>query len=149
MLTEARRSALKRSALRWIRIVERLVGRLSLGGLPAQLHQLASGQRTADEWIIDAHLLAVALRQVEQHLKHLDRYETEPLARAAQEYLAEYQSLEIKNLRDVLEHEAEYTADAKTAKLPQAEYVRDLAAPISFGSTSGRARLRLRLRPRV
>jgi hypothetical protein len=143
MPTESRQSVLERNIVRWVRVVDRIAARLSVLGLPSQLHQLASGHRDVDEWIIDAHLLGVALRQIDQHLQHLGTYRTDRLAIAARGYLAEYESLEIKNLRDVLEHEAEYIAEAKTARLPQTEYVLDPAAPVSFGSATGSGRGRI------
>ena len=137
MPTDERRRILERNALKWVRAAGRVASRLSIWNIGDQLVQVASGTRTSDEWLIDAHLCGVAFRQIEQHLIHMRPYRTEALGQSAEAYLREYGSLEIKRLRDMLEHAAEYIAEAPTAKRINVPYVRDPNSPIGFSSGFG------------
>jgi hypothetical protein len=123
MPTDERRRILERNALKWARVVGRVANRLSIWRIGDQLAQVASGTRTSDEWLIDAHLCGVGFRQIEQHLIHMRPYRTDALGQSAEAYLQEYGSREIKRLRDMLEHAAEYIAEAPTAKRKNLHYV--------------------------
>lgn len=60
----------------------------------------------------DAHVIAICLRQIDQHIKALMKSQLwrGELAKRGQNFRSIFGSNEIKDLRDVIEHSAEYLA---------------------------------------
>lgn len=66
----------------------------------------------------DAHLVPLSLRHIDEHLRQLKGSSlwTDQVAALATEFWQEYNSEEIRNLRNLLEHSAEYVAGRGTKR---------------------------------
>ena len=130
---EEPRSLLERNILIWATVVQKITPRLSAKELVEQIAAIAfKGERAPEEWLTDAHLLAIGIRQIEEHFQHLKKvgFRTPEIAQAAKQFFAACKTADVKNLRDLLEHQAEYIA-GKTRKQ---RLVVDLKQSVSFGS---------------
>ena len=127
------RSLLERNILKWIVVVQKITLRLSEKELVKQIAAVAfKGERAPEEWLIDAHLLAIGLRQIEEHLQYLKKlgFRTPKIAQAAKQFFAAYKTADLKDLRDLLEHQAQYIA----GKARKPHLVVDLKRSVSFES---------------
>lgn len=129
------RSLLERNILMWIVVVQKITSRLWLSEeeLGKQIAAIAfKGERAPEEWITDAHLLAIGLRQIAEHLQYLKKvgFRTPEIRRAAKQFFAAYETADLKDLRDLLEHQAQYIA----GKARKPHLVVDLKQSVSFGN---------------
>lgn len=73
--------------------------------------------------VVNVHMLAVALRQIDRHLELLAPEWEGDLAKRGTHFRNLYASSEMKDLRDVLEHSADYVADrGRKPQLKQSEH---------------------------
>jgi hypothetical protein len=70
-------------------------------------------------------------------------FTTDALRLAAEAFLEEYGSSELKRLRNMLEHSAEYIAEARTRRRSYIPYVLQPGEPIGFAAGSGDDETRL------
>ena len=127
------RLLLERNILMWVVVVQKITPRLSEKELVEQIAAVAfKGERAPDEWLTDAHLLAIGIRQIEVHLQYLKKvgFSTPEIAQAAKQFFAACKTADLKNLRDLLEHQAEYIA----GKGRKPHLVVDLKQSVSFES---------------
>jgi len=126
-------SLLERNILMWAVVVQKITPRLSEEELIKQIAAIAfKGERAPEEWLSDPHLLAIGIRQIEKHLQCLKKvgFRTPKIEQAAKQFLAACKTADVKNLRNLLEHQAEYIAgEARKRHL-----VVDLKQSVSFGS---------------
>jgi hypothetical protein len=119
----------------WAVIVQEITPRLqpSWQELAEQIAAVAfKRERTGEEWLTEAHLLAIGIRQIEKHLQYLKTvgFRTPEIKRAAKQFFTVCKTADVKNLRDLLEHQAEYIA----GKGKKPHLVVDLKQSLSFGS---------------
>lgn len=131
------RSLLERNVLMYAGVVQRITPRLSVKEITELVEPLvavAKDERVAFEWLSNAHLLAIGIRQIEQHLRRLKSagFRTPQIRQAAKQFFNAYKSADVKNLRDLLEHQADYIA----GKGEKPRLVVDLKQSVSFGSDS-------------
>jgi hypothetical protein len=133
-----RGALLERNAKMWAVVVQKVIPRPRLSPEELAEHTLAviKGERAGETRLSDAHLLAIGLRQIEQHLRRLKRmrtgFRTPHIAQAAKQFLVAYNTGDVNNLRHLLEHQAEYiVGGGKYRRL-----VVDLHESIAFGSDS-------------
>lgn len=83
----------------WIVAVTKVIARLWTD-LTKQMLTVAKGERAPEEWLTDPHLLAIGLRQIEQHLQHLrnEGFRTVQIGQAAKQFFKAYESADVKNL---------------------------------------------------
>ncbi|PYN91628.1 MAG: hypothetical protein DMD89_30275 [Candidatus Rokuibacteriota bacterium] len=127
------RSLLERNILIWAIVVQKITPRLSAKELVEQIAAIAfKGERAPEEWLTDAHLLAIGIRQIEEHFQHLKKvgFRTPEIAQAAKQFFAACKTADVKNLRDLLEHQAQYIA----GKPQKPHLVVDVKQSVSFGS---------------
>ena len=94
----------------------------------------AKGERTGKEWLSYAHLLAIGMRQIERHLQFLKDvgFRNPAIADAATKFFDACNTAVVRDLRDLLEHQADYIAGE--GRKPH--LVVDLRQPVSFGGDS-------------
>lgn len=130
-----RGSLLERNVLMFAGLVQRITSRLSVTG-PSELVEhvvaIAKDERVAWEWLSNAHLLTIGIRQIERHLQHLKDtgFRTRQIEQAATQFFDAYDIADVKNLRDLLEHQADYVA----GKCQKPHLVVDLTESVSFGN---------------
>ena len=127
------RSLLERNILMWVVVVQKITLRLSEKELVGQIATVAfKGERAPEDWLTDAHLLAIGIRQIEEHLQYLKKlgFRTPEIAQAAKQFFAAYKTADLKDLRNLLEHQAQYIAGE--GRKPH--LVVDLKQSVSFGS---------------
>ncbi len=118
-LTDRQRLLLTSEARTWINIVVSVASQVTEEGEEVleiardadgdfNPKQLAKILRVA---VTNVHLIAIALRQVDRHLEYLAPEWSGELAKQAVEFRDLYASSDMKDLRDVLEHSADYVAD--------------------------------------
>ncbi len=61
--------------------------------------------------MVNAHMIAIALRQIDRHLQHLASEWSGDLAREGARFRTLYAASDMKDFRDVLEHSADYLVD--------------------------------------
>jgi len=131
-----RGALLERNAKMWAVVVQKVVPRprLSPEELAEQTLAVIKAERAGETWLSDAHLLTIGLRQIEQHLQCLKRmrtgFRTPHITQTAKQFLVAYNTADVRNLRHLLEHQAEYIAGR--GKHPC--LVVDLKESIAFGS---------------
>jgi hypothetical protein len=126
------RSLLERNILTWAVVVQNITPRLSGKELVKQMAAIAfKRERAPEEWLIDAHLLVIGVRQIEEHLQYLKQvgFRTPQIKLTAKQFFAACRTADIKNLRDVLEHQAQYIA----GKPKKPHLVVDPKQLVSFG----------------
>jgi len=128
------RSLLERNILMWAVVVQKITPRLSAKDLVERIAGIAfKGERAPEEWLTDPHLLAIGIRQIERHLQYLEKevgFRTTEIAQAAKQFFDVYNSTDVKNLRDLLEHQADYIV----GKGEKPRLVVDMKQSVSFGS---------------
>jgi len=130
-------SLLERNVLMWAVAVQRAVPRIVFSS-PEEFaaHTLAvvKGERAGETWLSDAHLLAIGLRQIKEHLQCLKRirtgFRTPQIRNAAQQFLDAYHRAHVDDLRDLLEHQAEYIVERGETQ----HLVIDVTESVAFGS---------------
>ncbi len=131
---DERRSLFEHNVLAWAVVVKGITPRLSTTGLPEQILAVAKGERTGEEWLSYAHLLAIGMRQIERHLQFLKDvgFRNPAIADAATKFFDACNTAVVRDLRDLLEHQADYIAGE--GRKPH--LVVDLRQPVSFGGDS-------------
>ena len=132
------RLLLERNVRMYVGLVQRIVPRLSPMGpeeLASQYVTMLKDERAVWEWLGEAHVLAICLRQIQEHLEQLRRlkhggFRTPRIARATERFFRAYNTADLKNLRDLLEHQADYVA----GKGDKRHLVVDLKESVSFGN---------------
>lgn len=125
-----------KNALTWVRGIKQIGHRLSPSRLPHQIAQFFQGTRLVDEWLLDAHFLIVAFRQVEEYLKSMGSIKSQAFQIACKNYLKEYRKKTKRDLRNILEHQVEYIVEAKSRKMSQNKLILDKKSPILVGCGS-------------
>ena len=111
------RLLLERNVRHYAGLVQKIMPRLSPmepGELASQTLIMMKDKHAGSEWLNNAHVLAIGLRQIEEHLKYLKRkrsgFCTPQIAQAAEQFFRAYKTADVRNLRHLLEHQAEYLA---------------------------------------
>src|SRR3989442_38167 len=146
---DERRSRLEGSVLLWTAVVQEVTSRLSATRMIEHIEQAAAGFKsglTVEQRLSDAHLLTNGLRQIERHLTLLKKtgFRTPQIVKAANQFFDDYNATDLKNLRDLLEHQADYLA----GEGQKPHLVVDLNQPVSFERPDARGRSRDRRAPR-
>ena len=131
------RLLLERNVRMYVGLVQRIVPRLSPMGpeeLASQYITMMKDERAVWEWLNNAHVLAIGLRQIEEHLKRLrgerPGFRTSRIAEAAGQFFHAYKTADVRNLRHLLEHQAEYLAGGGKKR----HLVLDRTESVSFGN---------------
>ena len=131
-----RRALLEDNTLTWTGIIREVASRLSATHLIQQMGALQQDPHAAQQWLSDAHLLVIGCRQVDRHLKFLQKlgFRTSRMEQAAKGFLGAYNTTDLKDLRDLLEHQADYIAgQGRNSKLAI-----DLTLPVVFAAEAVR-----------
>ena len=132
------RLLLERNVQHYAGLVQSILPRLS----PMEPEELAKqyvtmmeNERAVWAWLSDAHVLAIGLRQIQEHLERLGRlkgagFRTSQIAQAAEQFFRAYKTADVSNLRDLLEHQAEYIAGGGTKR----RLIVDVTQSVSFGN---------------
>ena len=127
------RQLLERSLSMWLGLLPVVAAEIRVTGLIPGLVNLIERRHTVDEWVrLKPHTVSLILRHVAEHLRRLEPC-PDRFREAAKAYLKEYEEQELKNLRDVLEHQAEYLAGSGRHQ----ELVLDANSTVTFGAGSG------------
>jgi hypothetical protein len=132
------RALLERNILMYAAVVQRITTRLSVtdvSQLVEPILAIAKDEGFGYEWLADAHDLAIGIRQIDEHLQHLKNlkragFRTPQIKQAAKQFFSAYKSADVKNLRDLLEHQAEYIVGRGDKR----HLVVDLKQSVSFGT---------------
>src|SRR5207249_6823048 len=111
-------------------IIREVASRLSATHLTQQMGALQQDQHAAQGWLSDAHLLVIGCRQVDRHLTFLEKlgFRTSRMEQAAQLFFGAYNTTDLRDLRDLLEHQADYIA----GKGRNPKLAIDLTLPVVF-----------------
>ena len=128
---------LERNVRMYAGLVQKIMPRLTPmepTELAKSITAIAGDERAAWDWLSKAHLLAISLRQIEEHLKRLrgkrPGFRTSKIAQAAEQFFRAYKTADVRNLRHLLEHQAEYLAGGGKKR----HLIVDVTESVSFGN---------------
>jgi hypothetical protein len=110
--------------------------------LARQYGTMMQEEHGVSKWLSSAHILAIGLRQIQEHLERLRRlkgagFRTSQIAQAAEQFFRAYKAADVSNLRDLLEHQAGYiVGEGKKGKGKKWKWhlIVDVTEPVSFGN---------------
>ena len=132
------RLLLERNVRHYAGLVQSILPRLSPmrpKELARQHLSMMKDEHAIAEWLSTAHVLAIGLRQIQEHLERLRRlknagFRTPQIEQAAQQFFDAYDTADVKDLRDLLEHQAGYIV----GEGQKPHLIVDVTQSVSFGN---------------